>query len=70
MTGDHSKQEPLFAIDGPDNEGCVWIRSTAGRGGWRQNLGPKDDVAKILYRWLGTVDPHHREQFWAPLLNR
>lgn len=28
---DEPDQDALFEIDGPDGDGCVWIRSAAGR---------------------------------------
>lgn len=29
-----AEQDALFEIDGPDEDGCVWICSTAGRDDW------------------------------------
>lgn len=49
-------QPALFEIDGPDEDGCVWICSIAGRDDWCQNLGPADEVAEKLSEWLGSID--------------
>ncbi|HEV2816136.1 MAG TPA: hypothetical protein VGW40_02795 [Allosphingosinicella sp.] len=49
-------QEALFEIEGPDEDGCVWICSPAGRDVWCQNLGPRDKVAEKLADWLGQID--------------
>ena len=49
-------QPALFEIEGPDEDGCVWICSTAGRDDWCQNLGPSDKVAEVLSQWLGSID--------------
>ena len=38
---DEPDQEALFEIEGPDEDGCVWICSAAGRDDWCQNLGPR-----------------------------
>ena len=53
---DDPEQNALFQIEGPDEDGCVWICSTEGRSVWCQNLGPKDKVAEVLSQWLGQVD--------------
>ena len=50
------KQEALFQIKGPDEDGCVWACSPDGRDVWCQNLGPKDEVVKVLAQWLEDVD--------------
>lgn len=31
-------QEALFEIEGPDEDGCIWICSTEGRKVWFHNL--------------------------------
>jgi hypothetical protein len=51
-----AEQGALFQIEGPDEDGCVWICSTAGRAVWCQNLGPRDKVAETLTRWLAAID--------------
>jgi hypothetical protein len=53
---DEPEQAALFQIEGPDEDGCVWICSTAGRDVWCQNLGPKQPVAEVLSEWLGSID--------------
>ena len=45
-----------FVIEGPDRHGFVWIVSSDGRGDWCHNLGPADQVADALSRWLGSID--------------
>ena len=59
-----SEQDALFQIEGPDEDGCVWICSAEGRDTWCQNLGPKDKVAKVLSQWLGVnrLQREHRER--------
>ena len=44
---DEPKQDALFYIEGPDEDGCVWISSTDAEG-WHHNLGPADKVAEVL----------------------
>jgi hypothetical protein len=53
---DEPEHEALFQIDGPDEDGCVWACSPAGRDVWCQNLGPRDKVVEVLSQWLGSVD--------------
>lgn len=53
---DEPDQEALFEIEGPDEDGCVWICSAEGRAVWCQNLGPKEVVAEKLCEWLGSID--------------
>jgi hypothetical protein len=48
-------QEALFQIEGPDEDGCVWICSAEGRDVWCQNLGPADKAASVMLDWLGAV---------------
>lgn len=50
------EQSALFEIEGPDEDGCVWICSSEGRDVWCQNLGPKDKVAEVMSAWLGSID--------------
>jgi hypothetical protein len=61
MTTEGPEQGALFQIEGPDKDGCVWVCSPSGRDVWCQNLGPKDKVAKVLCRWLGSIDYGERE---------
>ncbi len=53
---DEPKQIALFEIEGPDEDGCVWICSAKGRDDWCRNLGPADKVAEVLSQWLATID--------------
>lgn len=47
-------QDALFQIEGPDEDGCVWVCSTEGRDIWCHNLGPKDQVVQVLSQWLAS----------------
>ena len=58
---DEPEQDALFEIEGPDEDGCVWICSTKGRQDWCQNLGPAEKVAAVLSEWLESQD--FQEQF-------
>lgn len=49
------EQEALFRIEGPDEDGCVWVSSVNGREVWCQNLGPEEKVAEVFLLWLGAV---------------
>jgi hypothetical protein len=49
---DEPEQDALFQIEGPDEDGCVWICSAKGRDVWCQNLGPANAVAEVLSQWL------------------
>ena len=53
---DDVEQNALFQIEGPDEDGCVWICSAAGQDVWCQNLGPALKVAKVMSQWLGSID--------------
>jgi hypothetical protein len=53
---DEPDQEALFYIEGPDEDGCVWISSIDPQDGWHHNLGPADKAAEALSQWLGTID--------------
>ena len=50
------EQDALFEIEGPDEDGCVWICSTKGRQDWCQNLGPVEKTAEVLSQWLASID--------------
>jgi hypothetical protein len=50
------EQRALFEIEGPDEDGCVWVCSTAGRADWCQNLGPAQKVIEVLSQWLSSID--------------
>lgn len=45
-----------FTIEGPDDEGNVWILWTETFPALRTNLGPKDQVAETLSQWLAEQD--------------
>ena len=53
---DDPEQGALFEIEGPDEDGCVWICSAEGRDIWCQNLGPREPVAEKLAAWLAEID--------------
>lgn len=53
---DEPEQDALFEIEGPDEDGCVWICSPAGRDVWCRNLGPRDKVVEALSQWLASID--------------
>lgn len=42
MDDSEPEQDKLFKMEGPDEDGCVWICSSNGRGDWCHNLGPED----------------------------
>ncbi len=50
------EQNALFQIEGPDEDGCVWICSAEGRDVWCQNLGPAEQVVEVMSQWLGSID--------------
>lgn len=55
--GEGPPQKALFQIEGPDEDGCVWICSPDGTPDvWCQNLGPKDNAADVMSQWLGSID--------------
>ena len=64
---DEPHEEALFQIEGPDEDDCVWVCSTKGRGDWCHNLGRKNKVADALVEWLGSIGHYPDTQFWAPL---
>lgn len=48
--------DPQFELQGPDDNGDVWICSPEGRDVWCHNLGPKEQVAEAMSQWLGSID--------------
>jgi len=50
------EQGALFEIQGPDEDGCVWVCSPEGREVWCANLGPADAVAEMFTQWLAQQD--------------
>jgi hypothetical protein len=67
---DQPEQGALFQIEGPDEDGSVWLCSTKGRGDWCQNLGPNEKVVDAMIQWLRSVGQHRNTQFWSPLWNQ
>jgi hypothetical protein len=53
---DGPAQGALFRIEGPDEDGCVWMCSIEGRDVWCQNLGPFEPAATVMADWLGQHD--------------
>jgi hypothetical protein len=58
---DEHQQEALFYLEGPDEDGCVWICSADLPGQWCHNLGPAAKVAEVLSEWLATLDKGERD---------
>ena len=52
---DEPEQDALFYIEGPDEDGRVWICSGQ-PGEWCHNMGPADKVAEVLTEWLTSID--------------
>jgi hypothetical protein len=50
------EQEALFYIEGPDEDGCVWIYGANTSDPWAQNLGPCRKAAEVFSQWLGSVE--------------
>ena len=53
---DRQEGNALFSLQGPDEDGCVWISSTTMLG-WRHNVGPADKAAEVLSKWLASLMP-------------
>jgi len=49
-------QGAIFQIQGPDEDGSVWVTLSEGPEVWRKNLGPAQDVEIVLRDWLWTLD--------------
>ena len=71
---DETEQEALFYIEGPDEDGCVWIYGASTGDPWAQNLGPADKVAEVLAQWLGELpgdgqrqSRRGRMEAWTPM---
>ncbi len=58
---DEPEQDALFYIEGPDEDGCVWICSAEAQGQWCHNMGPADKVAEVLSQWLASIDDGERD---------
>jgi hypothetical protein len=41
------QQGALFEIEGPDEDGCVWLHA----GNMTVNLGPRNSVTEVLSQW-------------------
>lgn len=50
------EQDALFQIEGPDEDGCVWICAPTGRDVWCRNVGPRDNMAEIVSQRLGQIE--------------
>jgi hypothetical protein len=46
------EQDALFEIEGPDEDGCVWLHADS----VTVNLGPRPAVVEKLSSWLGSVE--------------
>ena len=60
LTENEPEQDALFNLEGPDEDGCVWISSTDAVG-WHHNLGFADKVAEVLSQWLASLDDAERD---------
>jgi hypothetical protein len=60
MDNEGAEQDALFYIEGPDEDGCVWIYGASTSDPWAQNLGPVDKVAEVLSQWLGEIASEDR----------
>jgi hypothetical protein len=49
---DGDEQGALFMIEGPDEDGCVWLHAR----NMVVNLGPKHAVAAMLCAWLASIE--------------
>lgn len=49
-------QEALFVIEGPDEDGCVWLCSAEGRDTWCANLGPNEKAIELFSAWLAQTN--------------
>ena len=61
-----SEQGALFELQGPDEDGCVWMCSPEGRDVWCVNLGPRGPVAEKFVEWLSGQDYGERLGDWTP----
>lgn len=50
------EQEALFEIEGPDEDGCVWLVSGEGQDAISVNLRPRPAVAEKMTDWLAEID--------------
>jgi hypothetical protein len=49
------QQKALFELQGPDEDGCVWICSPEGRDVWCHNLGHWKQVADAMSEFLDSL---------------
>ena len=54
--GEEPEPDALFYIEGPDEDGRVWICSADVPGQWCHDLGSADKVAEVLAQWLASVN--------------
>jgi hypothetical protein len=59
---DEPKQDALFYVEGPDEDGRVWICSADAPGQWCHNLGTADKVTEVFSQWLVSTDDSKRLQ--------
>ena len=52
--------EPTFEIQGPDDDGFVWICSPPGRQMWCHNIGRTEQAAEVMSQWLGSIEDGER----------
>lgn len=66
MTGvepGESEQGALFRIEGPDEDGCVWLVFADGE---VRNAGPRGPVAEQCIQWLTQQDYGEEPGDWTP----
>lgn len=54
---DHEPQKgTTYQIQGPDEQGCVWLCDAKGPEHWCVNLGPVQQAAELMSEWLAQID--------------
>ncbi len=53
---DEPAKRPSSNLQGPDDDGHVWVCSREGRHVWCQNLGPVDKVRVVLAEFLASIE--------------
>jgi hypothetical protein len=56
VRGEMGEQDALFEIEGPDEDGRVWLCSAGGQSNWCRNVGPRDEAVEVLSQWLSSLD--------------
>ena len=56
-----SEQGSLLVMNGPDEDGCVWLVSGKGQHAITVNFRPRSAVAEKLADWLAATDFGERE---------